>query len=163
MGASSTFRQRAAHADLRPSPIDPGWIIDGDPQARQVAIANCGVFLTTIWDCSAGTFLWYYGASEAVNILEGEAIITDKSGLSRTLTAGDAAMFAEGDWMHWHVPHYVRKFAVWGQPGPVVSRYVLGKLGARATRLIWRKRGASNAGRLPEIPAAPLASPSAQT
>jgi len=62
------------------------------------------------------------------------------SGISRTLKPGDAAMFAEGDCLHWNVPRYIRKFAVWGQPGRVVARYMLRKLRNEARRAADRMR-----------------------
>lgn len=145
---NSTFSPGSAHSDkLQSTPIEPSWIIDGNPAARTLEVARCGLFIGRVWDCQAGTFFWHYETNEAVHILEGECIITDMLGGSRTLRAGDSAMFADGDWLHWYVPHYVRKYAVWGEPPKTVAQHALRKLGARASGLFARKRVAAEMAR----------------
>ena len=134
----SAFDQNPAEAYLQSAPIDPAWILSGNPCARSRTVAHGGLFKTAIWDCTAGTFVWHYAADEAVHILEGEAVITDSTGTVRTLRPGDAAVFAGGDTLHWNIPHYVRKFAVWGHPTRDVARYVVAKAGVGAGRMLRR-------------------------
>ncbi len=134
----SAFDDSPADTDFYPAPIEPGWILSGNPQARSRTIANGGLFDTTMWDCTAGSFVWHYVTDEAVIILEGEAVITDADGVVRTMRPGDAAVFAAGDSLHWTVPHYVRKFAVWGKPTRAVARYVVSKAGTGAHRMLGR-------------------------
>ena len=147
MLVQSAFDQNSADVDYEPTPIEPAWILSGNPCARSRTVAAGGLFTTAIWDCTAGTFLWHYAADEAVHILEGEAVITDASGVVRTLRPGDAAMFAGGDTMHWTIPHHVRKFAVWGRPTRAVARYMVTKAGVSAGRLLRGTPPASDPGR----------------
>ena len=152
----SAFDQNPLETDFRPAPIDPSWILSGKPQARSRTIADGGLFATAMWDCTAGSFVWHYAADEAVYILEGEAVITDAAGVVRTMRPGDAAVFAGGDTLHWTVPHYVRKFAVWGGSTRAVARYVVAKAGAGAGRMLGRlqpgTRGEVQPGGAPAIP-----------
>lgn len=117
-----------------------------------VCVSEGGTFKTTIWDCTAGKFLWHYREDETVHILEGECIITGMDGVSRTLRAGDAALFAAGDCLQWHVPHYVRKFAVWGLPMPKVARHVLRRMRRKAGRLARKGKAAGAAIGTPAVP-----------
>ena len=149
----SVFAPGTVDADLAPAPIFPAWIVDGNPVARNNVLARCPLFTMSIWDCTAGAFFWYYGTEETVYILQGEVVITDVMGRSRTLVPGDAALFAAGDWLHWHVPQYVRKFAVWGESTSTIARYVAGRLGAKAGRAVRRQRTSSIVRRPPAIAA----------
>jgi uncharacterized cupin superfamily protein len=113
----------AAHPqslEMSSAPIDPAWILSGDPQARSSAHSkapdDCAA--TGIWDCTAGTFRWYFGWDETVVILEGEVRVTTESGLQRVLQAGDIAYFKGGTWATWQIDDYVRKIAFLRRPFP---------------------------------------------
>lgn len=86
-----------AHASdllpLKPTPINPDWIVSGNPQARTAehSRGHDEASLTAIWDCTAGEFRWRFGWDETVMILEGEVHITAEDGTERTLRAGDVA------------------------------------------------------------------------
>ena len=87
--------------------------VAGEPCAR-VALHSRGhddQSTTSIWDCTAGTFRWYFYWDETVMILEGEVHVTAEDGSERTLRAGDIAYFAGKTWATWHVETYVRKIA----------------------------------------------------
>ncbi|MDF1631650.1 cupin domain-containing protein [Mycoplana sp. MJR14] len=95
------------------APIEPSWILDGKPHAR-LALHSRGhddQSTTAIWDCTAGTFRWYFGWDETVMILEGAVHVTAEDGAERTLRAGDIAYFAGKTWATWRVDTYVRKIA----------------------------------------------------
>ena len=145
----SAFDQGPSDTGFHPAPIDPAWILTGDPRARSRTIADGGLFDTAIWDCTAVTFVWHYAADEAVHILAGEAVITDAAGVVRTMRPGDAAVFAGGDRLHWAIPNYVRKFAVWGRPTRAVARYVVAKAGTGASRMLGRWQPAPKGGLQP--------------
>ncbi|WSH65388.1 cupin domain-containing protein [Rhizobium ruizarguesonis] len=113
-----------AHASdllpLKPTPINPDWIVSGNPQARTAehSRGHDEASLTAIWDCTAGEFRWRFGWDETVMILEGEVHITAEDGTERTLRAGDVAFFAGGTWASWRVDNYVRKVAFLRKPFP---------------------------------------------
>jgi uncharacterized cupin superfamily protein len=98
---------------MAPNPIEPSWIIAGKPEARlsMHSRAYDDQATTAIWDCTAGTFRWYFGWDETVMILEGEVHITAEDGSERTLMAGDIAYFPAKSWATWHIDSYVRKIA----------------------------------------------------
>ena len=98
---------------LEPAPIRPEWVLEGDPQARASlhSAAHDDQATTAVWDCTAGTFRWYFGWDETVVIVEGAVHVTAEDGSERTLRAGDLAYFPAGTWATWHVETYVRKVA----------------------------------------------------
>lgn len=112
--------------DLDPMPITPEHILDGEPVARstQLTESDCGGLSTHLWDCTAGRFHWYFGVDEIVHIVEGEVRVTDDDGALHVLAAGDVGHFPRGSHSIWHVPQYVRKFAVHRSPyrPPIVRR-----------------------------------------
>ncbi|MFD1329258.1 cupin domain-containing protein [Mycoplana ramosa] len=107
------------------APIEPSWIVAGAPHAR-VALHSRGhddQSTTAIWDCTAGTFRWYFGWDETVLILEGEVHVTAEDGSERTLRAGDIGYFAGKTWATWRVDTYVRKIAFCRKqfPAPIAT------------------------------------------
>jgi uncharacterized cupin superfamily protein len=106
---------------LQSAPIEPGWILAGTPQARsaEVARSSDGASNTMVWDCTAGTFRWYFGLDETVHILKGEVFVSDEHGNNRLLRAGDIGFFPAGTWMVWRVDNYVRKIAFLRHPLPL--------------------------------------------
>ena len=125
-----------AHASdllpLKSTPINPDWIVSGDPQARTAehSRGHDEASLTAIWDCTAGEFRWFFGWDETVMILEGEVHITAEDGTERMLRAGDVAFFAGGTWASWRVDTYVRKVAFLRKPfpAPLAFLYKLKKM-----------------------------------
>ncbi|WP_051471273.1 cupin domain-containing protein [Patulibacter minatonensis] len=99
---------------MDPAPIDPATILDGAPVARartQAGTAD-GRLSTTVWDCTAGRFTWFFGCDEIVHIVEGSVVVTDEQGRSRTLGVGDVALFEKDTTTTWDVAEYVRKVAI---------------------------------------------------
>jgi uncharacterized cupin superfamily protein len=105
---------------MKSTPINPDWVVNGDPQARTAehSRGHDDAALTAIWDCTAGEFRWFFGWDETVMILEGEVHITAEDGTERMLCAGDVAFFAGGTWATWRVENYVRKVAFLRKPFP---------------------------------------------
>lgn len=110
----------AVGLEMRDSPIVPEWIIDGTPMARSADHARSadGSSFSAIWDCTAGTFRWYFHWDETIIILEGQVHITDEDGSSYTLETGDMAYFPAGTWATWSVGEYVKKAAFLRRPLP---------------------------------------------
>jgi uncharacterized protein len=98
---------------LKPSPINPDWILEGNPVARNAVLSRSDdtTACTIFWDCTAGKFNWHYGFDETVHILEGSVIVSSENTPPKRLVAGDVAFFPFGTKAHWHVETYVRKVA----------------------------------------------------
>ena len=115
--------------EMAPKPIEPSWVLAGNPQARLSLHSRAydDQATTAIWDCTAGTFRWYFGWDETVMILEGEVHVTGEDGSERTLKAGDIAYFPGKSWATWHIDTYVRKIAFCRKrfPKPVALAYRL--------------------------------------
>lgn len=113
----------ADRTDWRPAPITPEWILDGAPVARFVPLARGRDDLgsTTLWDCTDGTFRWFFVWDETVHILDGAVTVTLPSGEVHRLTAGSVAFFPAGSTAVWKVEGHVRKLAVCRRayPGPL--------------------------------------------
>ncbi|UVC10054.1 DUF861 domain-containing protein [Rhizobium sp. TH2] len=95
------------------APINPEWIVEGNPRARAGLHSPSidGNASTHIWECTAGTFWWTFHDEETVFILEGQVRVTTPSGQTRTLQPGDIAYFAEGTKALWDIDDYVKKVA----------------------------------------------------
>jgi uncharacterized cupin superfamily protein len=111
------------------APIDPSWIEDGSPIARVQPLAS-GELSSGFWDCTAGRFVWHYGAAESIYILEGYAIVRDRAGYAwHHLGPGDSITFPAGSSYDWFVSLYVRKFWVIG-PKPSLLRRLIRRVRA---------------------------------
>jgi len=105
---------------LRPSPIEPSWIISGEPVARlaEHSRGQDDAAVTAIWDCTSGAFRWQFGWDETVMILEGDVHVTSEDGTERLLQAGDVAYFPGGSSAIWRIETYVKKIAFCRKPFP---------------------------------------------
>ncbi|KQZ50574.1 hypothetical protein ASD54_10115 [Rhizobium sp. Root149] len=130
--------------DLVSSPIEPSWILSGSPEARVAYHSNATdkCACTAMWDCTAGSFRWFFGEDETVVILEGDVFVIAEDGTQKLLKAGDVGYFKAGTWATWKVERYVRKIAFMRQPLdlPVslfyrIRRRVIRKLKGRRTAL----------------------------
>lgn len=121
----------AASIEMRPAPIDPSWIVEGNPVARvgSVSRSSDGLSWTDIWDCTAGRFTWHYAIDETVHILEGGAHVADANGKQWDLRPGDVVSFQVGTAAHWHVPQYIRKVAFCSEvvPRPLTALMDVGR------------------------------------
>lgn len=112
--------------EMQPLPIEPSWILAGNPQARAASHSKaedqCAA--TGVWDCTAGTFRWFFGWDETVVILEGEVHVTAEDGTERTLQRGDVAYFKGGTWATWRIDSYVKKIAFLRKPFPAPLAFV---------------------------------------
>lgn len=133
----------AMEMELKPAPINPEWVLEGNPEARSCAqsASRDGAAHTAIWDCTAGTFRWYFGWDETVYILDGEVHVTDADGGTRTLRAGDVAYFRGGTWATWKIDTYLRKVAFMRRTLPAPASLLYRASDAARRRLGRRKRG----------------------
>ncbi|WP_262048196.1 cupin domain-containing protein [Bradyrhizobium sp. Bra78] len=107
--------------DLTPSPVEPSWIIDGNPEARSHVLSTsaCGTAKTMIWSCTEGKFNWYYDLDETIVIIEGSIVLESKGVPPKRFRAGDVIVFHRGAHAKWHVEGYVKKVAFLRLNNPV--------------------------------------------
>ena len=106
--------------DLKLSPIERSWIIEGHPEARS-HVLSCsadGTATTLIWACTEGKFNWYYDLDETIMFLEGSAVIESAGLPPKRYGAGDVILFRDGAHARWHIESPVRKVAFLRQPNP---------------------------------------------
>jgi uncharacterized cupin superfamily protein len=127
------------------SPINPAWIIEGQPVARNAILSRSadGTACTIAWDCTEGRFDWYYDFDETVHIQEGTVIIDDGHGPARRLGPGDVAFFPAGSHAIWHVEKYIRKVAFCRKILPAPLGALINALRAVKHRLSPPKEAAS--------------------
>jgi uncharacterized protein len=101
------------NVEMRDDPINPAWVIEGTPVARNFVLSRSldNAATTLLWDCSAGAFNWYYDIDETVFVLEGSVVVRDDNGVEHHLGPGDHALFRAGSHAVWRVENYVRKVA----------------------------------------------------
>ncbi|CAM3113435.1 cupin domain-containing protein [Skermania piniformis] len=126
-----------ADAGLADAPIEPAWILDGNPQARvtQWAGSTDGRAGNYIWECTAGRFRWYFSVDETVCIISGEVEVQSGDGPPVLLRPGDSAIFYAGTWSIWHIPEHVRKHAVLSPPLSPGARRLIGAVGKIKARI----------------------------
>ncbi|APO55539.1 cupin domain-containing protein [Bradyrhizobium diazoefficiens] len=115
------------NVDLKPSPIEPSWIIEGNPEARShlLSTSACGTATTLIWSCTMGKFNWYYDLDETIMILEGSTVIESDGMPPKRYGVGDVVFFREGAHAKWHIEDYVKKVAFLRQTNPVGLGYAI--------------------------------------
>jgi len=119
----------SSKTSLSASPIEPSWIIEGNPIAQNALLSRSadGLASTIIWQCSEGKFDWHYDLDETILILEGSVVLESDSMGPTRFGPGDVVFFKDGAHAKWHVEGYVRKLAFCRRTQP----FLLG-LAARA-------------------------------
>jgi len=99
---------------LTEAPINPNWIISGEPRARlqRVVKSDDRTVWYVLWDCTSGVFRWHYNEDENFVVTAGEVFITNDGEPERHLRPGDMAYCPPGSSCTWRVPNYVKKIAV---------------------------------------------------
>jgi uncharacterized cupin superfamily protein len=131
--------------DLPPSPIDPSWIIEGDPKprARRLALDEDRTVSAILWDCTTGRFNWHYGSDEIVEILDGEVELTFPSGVVQTVRKGDMIYFPGGQVVQFNVPTYLRKVTHYSSRASLARRLIRRLPMVRRVARIVRTRGSA--------------------
>jgi uncharacterized cupin superfamily protein len=143
MAVESVIKLEVGQINLNPSPINPNWVLDGNPVARNNVLSSSadGTASTLIWDCTAGRFNWFYDVDETIYVIQGGVVITDTAGVARRLSAGDTIFFPAGARAEWHVEDYIRKIAFCRAPLP--GPLVFAKRGYRFLKRLMGKGGAT--------------------
>jgi uncharacterized protein len=129
---SSLIETTRIAVDLHPAPIDPSWVIDGNPQARarQLYKSLDRQVWTVVWECTEGRFNWHYGCDETILILEGSIVLESDSLPPTRYGVGDSILFRRGAHVRWHVEGYVKKLAVCHRVLPSPLTFIVRSLGA---------------------------------
>jgi hypothetical protein len=99
--------------ELRSAPIEPSWIIECHPMARNALLSRSedGTASTIVWECTEGKFNWYYDIDETIHILEGSIVLESDTMKPTQFGPGDVVFFKKGAHAKWHVQGRVRKLA----------------------------------------------------
>ena len=99
--------------DLTPRPIEPSWIIEGNPDATWCVLSKSadGLASTMVWHCTAGKFNWYYDFDETILILEGGIVLESDTMPPTRYGPGDVIFFKDGAHARWHIESHVKKLA----------------------------------------------------
>jgi uncharacterized protein len=114
-------------SNLAPSPIEPSWIIEGNPVAQSSLLSKSSdeQAWTVVWQCSGGKFHWYYDLDETILILEGSIILENDVMPPTRYGPGDVIFFRENAHAKWHVEGHVRKLAFCRKTQPVLLTFAL--------------------------------------
>jgi hypothetical protein len=113
--------------NLTPRPIEPSWIIEGNPVAQWCVLSRSadGLASTMVWQCSEGKFNWYYDFDETILILEGSIVLENDAMPPTRYSAGDVIFFKDGAHARWHVEGHVRKLAFCRTTQPMLLGFAL--------------------------------------
>jgi uncharacterized cupin superfamily protein len=113
--------------NLTPKPIEPSWIIEGNPVAQWCVLSKSadGLASTMVWECSEGKFNWYYDFDETIMILEGSIVLESDTMRPTRYGPGDMIFFRDGAHARWHVEGHVRKLAFCRTTQPFVMGFAL--------------------------------------
>jgi uncharacterized cupin superfamily protein len=114
-------------AKLTPRPIEPSWIIEGNPVAQSCVLSQSadGTASTMIWECSEGKFNWYYDFDETILVLEGSIVLENDTMRPTRYGPGDVIFFKDGAHARWHVEGRVKKLAFCRKTQPVLLGFAL--------------------------------------
>ena len=117
--------------NLTPRPIEPSWIIEGNPVAECSVLSRSadGLASTVVWQCSEGKFNWYYDFDETILILEGSIVLENDMMRSTRYGPGDVIFFKDGAHAKWHVEGHVKKLAFCRKTQPVWLGFALRVVG----------------------------------
>src|SRR5690242_6129179 len=115
------------NVELKPAPIEPSWIIEGNPQASSHALSTSADVTATslIWHCTEGKFNWYYDFDETIMILEGSIVLESEGMPPKRYGVGDVIFFRDGAHAKWHVEGHVKKIAFCRKTNPVWLGFVI--------------------------------------
>ncbi len=113
--------------NLTPKPIEPSWIIEGNPVAQWCVLSRStdGLASTMVWECSEGKFNWYYDFDETILIFEGSLVLENDTIRPTRYGVGDVIFFKNGAHARWHVEGRVRKLAFCRTTQPFLFGFAL--------------------------------------
>src|ERR1700709_1355136 len=108
-------------------PIEPSWIIDGNPVAQSAMLSKSadGLASTMVWQCTEGRFNWYYDFDETILILDGSIVLQNDTMPPTRYGAGHVIFSKDGAHARWHVEGHVRKLAFCRTTQPILLGFAL--------------------------------------
>jgi uncharacterized protein len=128
----SLIETAAIGAKLNPSPIEPSWIIEGNPRASSCMLSWSadGSASTIVWHCTEGRFDWHYDCDETILILEGSIVLESDTLAPTRFGPGDVILFRHGAHARWHVEGHVKKLAFCRNTQPALIAFAMRAVGA---------------------------------
>lgn len=94
-------------------PLHPDWIICGEPKASGTALSKGGSVETGVWQCTPGTFNYFYDVDEVITIISGLASIREHGQIEwMEIRAGSVVHFQKGAAAVWKIQETISKFYV---------------------------------------------------
>ena len=123
--------------NLTPRPIEPSWIIEGNPEASScvLSLSADGLASTIVWHCTEGRFNWYYDFDETILILEGSIVLESDTMRPTRYGPGDVVFFRDGAHAKWHVEGHVKKLAFCRKTQPAWLGFAL-RVAGRLKRML---------------------------
>lgn len=117
----------SCNVDLEQRPIEPAWIIEGNPVSRSHILSTSadGTASTIIWSCTEGRFNWYYDFDETIMILEGSIVLESDGVPPKRYGVGDVIFFRDGAHAKWHVEGHVKKIAFCRKTNPALIGFMI--------------------------------------
>ncbi|RXH05880.1 DUF861 domain-containing protein [Bradyrhizobium vignae] len=117
----------SCNVDLELRPIEPSWIIEGNPVSRSRVLSTSadGTAQTIIWHCTEGRFNWYYDIDETIMIMEGSIVLESDGMPPKRYGPGDVIFFRDGAHAKWHVEGHVKKIAFCRKTNPVMIGFLI--------------------------------------
>jgi uncharacterized cupin superfamily protein len=108
------FSTRVDAADFEPFPLDPGDILEGEPNSVVHWLRNDGEsgLATGIFRSEPAKARYAWSQDETIHVLEGEVRIEFEDGEVLELKRGDVASFRKGDRAVWHIKSPFKEFFV---------------------------------------------------
>ena len=102
---------KVADAALDAWPIPAEQILGGDPQASGVLLwqSDDKRLANGVWECTPGSFTWSYTWDETIFVREGAFTMTDQTGTTTSVGAGDLIFVPSGTQSTWNITETVRK------------------------------------------------------
>jgi len=83
-------------------------------QLSEKEIQDKGIRSWSTWSCDKSEFIWEYSEQESCYIVEGQVDVTDESGETVSIGAGDFVVFPQGLKCTWNVHQGIFKHFSFG-------------------------------------------------
>ena len=108
---------------LPSAPVPAEWVRAGNPAASVQLLTQSpdGGLLTGVWECTPGSFRWYFGCDEVIVILAGRGRVR-VGAVEHQLTPGTTVFFPVGTDSEWEIHETLRKHFTHRHPTPLIQR-----------------------------------------
>ena len=122
-GAPVAAHLPMAHAKLPSAPVPTEWVRAGSPSASALELTRSpdGGLVTGVWECTPGSFRWYFASDEVVVILSGKGRVRIGDA-EHALAPGVSVYFPVGTDSEWTIEQTLRKHFTHRFPTPLLQR-----------------------------------------